>query len=86
MDWSRHGGAVVSPIRLTDGCAGRVALVAGRDNPKGAMVIVANDQAAPVPAPLTSLLDSIQPADAVEILCMQERVFGSSGLPAADVS
>jgi hypothetical protein len=86
MDWSRQGGAVVSSIRLTDGRAGRVALVAGRENPKGAMVIIATDQATPVPVPLTSLLDSIHPAAAAEIMCMQERVFGQSGLPCADVA
>jgi len=85
MDWSRQGGAVVRQIRLTDGCTGRVALVAGRDNPKGAIIIVANEHA-PVPAPLNTMLDVLQSADAIEIMCMQERVFGNSGLPAAEVA
>jgi len=85
MDWSRQGGAVVSPARLIDGRAARVVLVANRTNPKGAMIVLADSATAQNAFPLSSALDSIHPNDAVDILCMQERIFGPTALEAPDV-
>lgn len=86
MDWSRQGGAVVSPARLSDGRAARIVLVSDRSNPKGAMVVLPdapNDQNA---FPLGKFLVAIAPYELTEILCMQERAFGQSALKAPDLS
>lgn len=86
MDWSRQGGAVISPARLADGRAVRVVLVADRTNSKGAMLILADASSAQNAFPLSKMLDSIHPNDAADILCMQERIFGTSALTMPEIS
>lgn len=83
MKWTRQGEAVVSSSRLVDGVPARVVLIGPRNNPKGAAVVV------PVQGPekvktfrLDEVVDRLTPQDVVEILCMQERFFGASGLSA----
>lgn len=85
MDWSRQGGAVVSRARLADGRAARVVLVANRENSKGVMVILADAPPEQNAFPLSKLLDAFHPNDAVDILCLQERVFGPTALEVPDI-
>ncbi len=85
MDWSRQGGAVVSPARLADGRVAKVVLVAGRGNPKGAMLILADAPTAQNAYPVSKMLAAMHPADAADILCMQERIFGVAALEAPDL-
>ncbi len=85
MDWSRQGGAVVSLARLVDGRAARIVLVAGRENPKGAMLILADASTAQNAFPVSKMLDAMTPFDAADILCMQERIFGTAALEAPDL-
>ncbi len=87
MKWTRQGDAVVGAIRLTDGAAARVVLVGPRTNQKGAVVVI------PVEGPekiktlnLNGALDRLNPQDVVEVLCMQERLFGASGLAIPKIS
>ena len=81
IEWSQQGGAVVGPLSLLDGRTGKIVLVGSRDNSKGAVVVVtARGSDSIQKTPLTQLLDTLAPRDVVDILCMQERVFGSSGL------
>lgn len=86
MKWTRQGEAVISPFRLVDGCAARAVLMGPRTNPKGAVVVAAQGPDEIKTFPLSALLDRIPPQDLVEILCMQERVFGSTGLSASDIA
>jgi len=86
MDWSQQGGAVVSPARLTDGRTARIVLVADRTNPKGAMLLFADKSAGQSASSFSEMLDAFHPNDVADILCMQERAFGSTGLEVPDIS
>ena len=86
ITWQRQGAAIVGAVKLASGRAGRVVIVAARDNPKGAMLIAPG--AAPGemrPSPLQDDLDALEPTALIEILCMQERVFGNAPLPPPDI-
>lgn len=74
-------------LALDDGSWGKVVLVGGRDNPQGALLVLAPEGGGPAkPAALSDCLDRLHPQDVVEALCMQERVFGESGLQPPDLS
>lgn len=84
--WQRQGAAIVGSIVLTNGSHGKAVIVAGRDNPKGAMIVTAG--AAPgqvVPRPLPESRDELPPGTLIEIICMQERVHGETPLPPPDL-
>jgi hypothetical protein len=69
-------------LTLTDNRQGNIVLVGARQNPKGAVLVLPGDAGGPVQTvPLLMALTLVHSANAVEILCMQERAFGSSGLP-----
>lgn len=71
-------------LALTDTRQANIVLVGARQNPKGAVLVLPGEAGAPVQtAPFPTALALVHPANAVEILCMQERVFGNSGLPKA---
>jgi hypothetical protein len=58
-----------------------VVLVGARDNPKGAVLVLPGEAAGEVEAvPLSSGLAWLSPGQALDLLCMQERIFGKSGL------
>jgi ABC-type phosphate transport system auxiliary subunit len=61
-------------------------LVADRTNPKGAMLLLADKSAEQNAAPLSEVLDAFHPNEVTDILCMQERVFGSTALEVPDIS
>jgi hypothetical protein len=83
--WQRQGTAIVGAVTLTNGRGGKAVIVAARDNPKGAMLIAPGENPGEVrPVPLREHLDSLEPSALVEILCMQERVFGNAPLPPPD--
>lgn len=83
MEWTKQGAAAVAALQLNNGVRGRIVLVGVRENPKGAMVLVPGAMPASVDTrPLDQHLDHLSPAAVVEIMCMQERLFGVSGLPA----
>ena len=83
LEWIRQGAAVLAPIQLTTGQHAKVVVVGGRENQKGAVLVLMNDG---IPAtetrPLENYIDTVPPAALAEILCMQERLFGQAGLPA----
>jgi len=81
MDWTRQGAAVVSSIELTTGPRGKVVLVGPRENPKGAVIVIAGAGGVVDTRPVSAHLDYLPAAVVAEVLCMQERVFGASGLP-----
>lgn len=81
MRWQRQGDALIGSIQLKDGRAARVVLVAERANPKGAVLVFAGDeQGRAVTSPLAMALPFLTPRQVVDILCGQERAFGTAGL------
>ena len=72
---------MVSVIALRDGRVGKVVLVGGRDNPRGAVMVMPGEGTAGAQAvPLNEHRGLLHPRQVVEVLCAQERAFGSSGL------
>lgn len=79
--WSRQGSAVVGEVRLTTGVAARVVVVGPRQNPKGAVLVIAGGAGDLQTQPLYEQPDFIAPQQLAEVLCMQERLFGEQKLP-----
>ena len=87
ITWRKQGAAVVGAFSLADGRESKIVLVAGRDNSRGAMVVSATSGGETVePVPLSECLETLEPGSVIEVLCMQERVFGDSGLEAPDLT
>jgi len=87
MEWKRQGAGVVSTVELRDGREGKVVLVGSRDNPKGAMLVLPSEDGQGAQAlALQDCVRFLHPRYLVDILCAQERTFGSSGLKPADLS
>ena len=81
MKWSSQGNAVVGAVTLTDGRNGSAVIVGARSNPKGAVIVAkAAESGDPETVPLSQCLEALKPTDAIDILCMQERLHGDSGL------
>ena len=82
MDWKQQGKAVVGALSLPDGRTGRIVLMAPRSNPKGAVVVLPIEGSNEVESlPMSDHIDSLEPKVVMEILCMQERIFGPTPLP-----
>lgn len=82
MDWTKQGAAVVSSVELTTGQHGKAVIVGPRENPKGAVIVLGGAGGGVMDAkPIDTVLDQLAPETIAEIICTQERVFGSAGLP-----
>ncbi|MCC6696452.1 MAG: hypothetical protein IT365_12545 [Candidatus Hydrogenedentes bacterium] len=87
MEWKRHGAGLVSGIELSDGRTGKVVLIGGRDNPKGAMLVLPSEGEESAKAfPIAEVAGVFHPSQLVEVLCAQERAFGGSGLNPIETS
>ncbi len=75
---------MVGAVSLTDGRPARVALVGPRNVPKGAVIIVADGETEVATQPLSECLHLLSPEHIIDTICMQERVFGGSGLKPPD--
>lgn len=83
--WKKQAEAFVGPLQLTHGQRATVVLVGGRENPRGAALVLPSAEGGkPAPAPLADHLEQVPKTALLEILCMQERAFGASGLPMPD--
>ncbi|HPO13316.1 MAG TPA: hypothetical protein PLI09_07715 [Candidatus Hydrogenedentes bacterium] len=83
--WKRQGSAIIGDINTLDNRRGTVVLVGAPKNPKGAVLILPNpDGSQGQPALLASMVSLLHPRLLIDILCMQERGFGASGLPKPD--
>ena len=76
MEWRANGAAFIGSVNLQDGREANVVLVAGRDNPKGAMIIAPANGGSP--EPLHSYLALLTPEQVIDILCAQECRFGTA--------
>lgn len=80
--WNQQGPAWVAQIALKDGRRATVVVVGDTSNPNGAaLVLPGEDGASPQHMPLREGQGLFNPWVVIEILCMQERVFGTHGLP-----
>jgi S1-C subfamily serine protease len=77
---------VVGTVSMKDGRTARVALVGPRSTPKGAVLIVSESDNQVSTLPLADNLSLLEPASVIEALCMQERLFGESGLTPPELS
>ena len=85
LAWKRQGAAFAADLALLDGRQAKVIVVAGRENPKGvALLQPSPDGTTQVLLPVTEFA-SVPAGDYIEILLLQERVFGNSDLPAPEV-
>ena len=81
IDWKRQGEAVVGAVVLGNGQSATVVLVGARQNPKGAAIVFAPEgNGALKTTPLDDAFGQLYPGQVIDIMCMQERVFGNSGL------
>lgn len=73
---------MVGEVSYTDGQRGNVVLVGPRSNIKGAALLIpGDDPAKPSTRLFADSMDLLTPETALEVLCMQERMFGENGLP-----
>ena len=81
ITWKQQGAAVIGALVLADGRGASVALVGPRQNPKGAAIIMKASVGDDVETiPLKDAVALLSPEQMVDIICSQERVYGSSGL------
>lgn len=81
MDWNPQGRAVTAPVSLADGRAGMVVVVGPRDNAKGAVIVAPKDGVkGGDKLAFAQGAALLKQTDAIEILVMQERLHGNSGL------
>jgi hypothetical protein len=78
--WKQMDQALVGAISLRDGEKASVVLVAEPKIPKGALVLISQGDDKPAPVPLSEIHARLNPSDMVDIVCTQERAFGSHGL------
>lgn len=81
ITWKQQRAAVVGALELADGRRASVALVGPRINPKGAAIIVKAAESGSVDTvPLADAIQILSLEQIVDIICMQERIYGDSGL------
>lgn len=83
MNWKKQGSAIVANFDVTDGRKATVVLVGARSNPKGAALVLSSggaDQSVTT-EPIAQRLDLLTAKQVIDIVTMQERVFGNLGLP-----
>lgn len=71
----------MGPVNLIDGRRGTAVLVASRRNHKGAVILVPRAaDADPEPVPFSNAIELLSTQHIIDIVCMQERLFGDGGL------
>lgn len=79
--WKKQGAGWVGSLSLVDGRQANVVCVGSRENPKGAVLVLPEEETGQVQTmQLSSGLERLYPCHVLEVLCMQERAFGKSGL------
>lgn len=73
-------------ISLLDGRKGNAVVVGPRDNPKGATLVIQKGGAEePERRSFSDSTALLSPELVTDVLCLQERAFGDSGLEAPEV-
>lgn len=86
LAWKQQGAAFAADLKLLDGRAAKGVVVAGRGNPKGLVFLLPLPDGTMQTLLPTSAAELVSAGDYIEMLFMQERAFGTSGLPAPEVS
>ncbi|MBL7647740.1 MAG: hypothetical protein JNK74_16275 [Candidatus Hydrogenedentes bacterium] len=83
ITWKKQGEALVGSLALKQGGKGSIIVVGPASNPNGATLVTPGEDPK---KPHTSLLPAgcefLTPGQYLEILCMQERGFGTRSFPA----
>lgn len=82
--WQKQNAGWVGALQLTDERAAKVVVVGSRDIPKSVMIVCAASGEDPQieTYPFSEAATLLHPGNIVEIMCLQERIFGNSGMPA----
>lgn len=80
IHWKRQNEALVGEVPLCMGGQGTVVLVAGRSNPRGAVLVLTGD-AGPTPLPFPEAAEYLSAENYIDVLAAQERKFGTYELP-----
>lgn len=81
ITFKRQGATFIGAFPLSDGRKAQAVIIDGRKNSKGAVLVVSKgpgDQ--PEAAPVDQSLALLTAEQVIDIVCMQERAFGDSGL------
>lgn len=78
--WRKQSSAIIRPIQLKNGRKGIVILIGGRENEKNAVVVFQTEGGGKEIFTVKQLIDELQPDDLIDILCVQERVFGNRAI------
>jgi hypothetical protein len=82
--WHKQGAAFVGEIIVDGKAPARVVLVGPRSTPKGAVLVTTASPGAQLATePFFECVDRVAAGQLVEVICMQERLFGQSKLPPA---
>ena len=85
--WKKQGAAFVGSLQLADGTKATAVVVGAPTQPRGAVIVSQDATGAPAAkAPLADCLDRVGLIHSIDILCMQERAFGSHGLTPPDLT
>lgn len=76
MNWKKQGSAILRLLQLTDGRKGVVVLIGKYGKPQNSVVVFQKEGVEREIIPVEKLLDFLVPEDLIDILCVQERVFG----------
>ncbi len=75
MTWTQQGNATIAPLTLVDGRTGNAVIVGPRENPKGAVLLVASEASGePESIPLQDAVELLRPDNVIDILGMQARL------------
>lgn len=81
ITWKQQGAAAIGALVLVDGRGASVALVGPRQNTKGAALIMKASEGDEFDTiTLKDAVALLSPEQVVDIICSQERIYGSSGL------
>ena len=80
LTWHKQGPAFTAPVKLEDGTAGNAVVLGAKDNPK-AIALVTQQGGEQSSASFAEAVGQLPPSTLIEILCMQERAFGSHAFP-----
>ncbi len=76
MNWKKQGPAILRMVQLTDGRKGVVVLIGKYGKEQHAVIVFQKEGGEREIIPIEKLLDFFTPEDLIDILCVQERVFG----------
>jgi len=81
LAWKAQGTAFAADLQLLDGRRATAVIVADRQNPRGLVLLIHEGGATLTPTPFDEVGDLLAVGHWIEMLAMQERAFGTRGLP-----